>query len=141
MSLEDYLETVIEETLSELYKTIYIFKASVTDFRMRVFSILSISLAFLLILTVPAVAQSSWLVSLLDNQETAFEKRFQNGLRDFRLIKSVESFDERLNAVKVINIASDPNGAIATLHDLRTGEPLESCQTPCDIHVDGVNLI
>jgi hypothetical protein len=59
---------------------------------------------------------------------------------DFRIVKKVEPFPERYNASVEIPVrAASPDGsrtnrALATLHDGITGEPLESCYTPCTLH-------
>ncbi len=53
---------------------------------------------------------------------------------EYRLVRRVETFPERLNATVAIKIESEQSGAIATLHVLRTGEPLESCASPCTLH-------
>ncbi len=61
-------------------------------------------------------------------------EKIKQKVPDYRLIKRVETFPERLNATTAIKIDSHQDKTIATLHDLRTGEPLESCATPCTLH-------
>lgn len=59
---------------------------------------------------------------------------------EFRIVKKIEAFPERYNASVQIPVrASSPDGsrtnrALATLHDGVTGEPLESCYTPCTLN-------
>ena len=59
---------------------------------------------------------------------------------DFRVIKKMEIFPERYNASVELPIrAGSSTGsksarALVTLHDGSTGEPLESCFTPCVLH-------
>lgn len=86
-----------------------------------------------------AFAQSSWLTRILSQLEFSIEERLQVSLKDFRLVKRVENFEERFNATNKIQLESNPVGAIATLHNIHTGEPLESCMTPCNLHVDYVS--
>jgi len=54
---------------------------------------------------------------------------------DYRLLKAVEDFEPRLNATLEYETLPDPSGAIATLHDIHSGEPLQSCQTPCILNM------
>lgn len=73
-----------------------------------------------------------------------FEGRFVEQVRqhhpDFRIVKKIERFPERYNAsVKLPIRATSPTGsktnrALVTLHDGVTGEPMESCYTPCTLH-------
>jgi len=59
---------------------------------------------------------------------------------DFRVIKKIENFPERSNtSVKLpirasSGVGSNTDRALVTLHDGETGEPLESCFTPCNLH-------
>lgn len=73
-------------------------------------------------------------INNLSKTQAAMQEKVPN----FRLIMSEEKFDERFNAVIAIPVDTKPSGAVAALHDFRTGEPLESCITPCDLHVDSV---
>lgn len=73
-------------------------------------------------------------VNLISKVQTKMQEKAPN----FRLIMSEEKFDERFNATIAIPVDTKPSGAVATLHDFRTGEPLESCTTPCELHVDSV---
>ncbi len=73
-----------------------------------------------------------------------FEAKFVEELRlkypDFRIVKKMEVFPERYNASVDLHIraatpdGSNSNRALVTLHDATTGEPLESCFTPCVLH-------
>lgn len=73
-----------------------------------------------------------------------FEKEFighiQTKFSDFRIVKKPESYPERFNASVELHIrAASPTGetdnrALVTLHDGVTGEPMESCYTPCTLH-------
>lgn len=71
---------------------------------------------------------------LLKN-EAGFESRVQEEHRNYRLIRMVTAFPERINATGTVQVSSDPPGATAALHELRNGEPLEACKTPCELHV------
>ncbi|MEP4051338.1 MAG: energy transducer TonB [Litorimonas sp.] len=102
---------------------------------MRVF-VTSCIVALNLSLFSMAFAQTPWLNSHLIQYEKSFEASLQERLRDFRLMKRLGDFDERLNATEVVSVSSDSVGGIVGLHDIRTGEPLESCQSPCELHID-----
>lgn len=43
-------------------------------------------------------------------------------------------FEPRLNAARPLMIISDQKRAVATLHDHQSGEPLETCLTPCRLN-------
>jgi len=72
--------------------------------------------------------------------EKRFVEEMQIKMPDFRIVKRLEAFPERYNAsVKLPIRASTPDGsktnrALITLHDAVTGEPLESCFTPCTLN-------
>jgi len=83
-----------------------------------------------------ASAQSAWLIATLSENDARFEEQAQLHLRDFKLVKQVATYPERFNDNNPIAVKSDPAGAIATLHDMSTGEPLESCETPCELKVN-----
>lgn len=65
------------------------------------------------------------------------EAGVQAQLPEFRFITQQEVFEKRKKAKSKVQIQSNPMGAIATLHDPKTGKPLESCQTPCTLHMGG----
>lgn len=69
-----------------------------------------------------------------------FEAKVALEKPNFRLIMREESFEERFNAVNPVTIKTKPEGAISTLYDFNTGEPLETCKTPCDLHIDNSSL-
>ncbi len=71
---------------------------------------------------------------VLDKQVAQSEASIQKRLREFRLIKTVETFPERLNATQDIKVDTRQGTAVATLHNKRNGQPLESCMTPCTLH-------
>lgn len=100
---------------------------------------LLVALLLSLISVLPAFGQSAWLSSYLNENNKRFEESVQLQLRDFRLLKTVRNFDERFNDNRPIEIKTEPVGAIATLHDISTGEPLEVCETPCSLHVNQVS--
>lgn len=58
---------------------------------------------------------------------------------NFRLVMHEEQFDDRLNAINPVTIKTKPEGAVATLYTFSTGEPVESCTTPCDLHIDNAS--
>jgi len=102
---------------------------------LRVLTLLLIFLIVIISLST-AHAQTRWLTSKLIQLESNIENGIQIKFRDFRLVRKVEIFQERFNATNTIEVSSDPVGAVATLHNIRTGEPLESCKTPCELNVD-----
>lgn len=63
------------------------------------------------------------------------ERIMQDTLPNFKFVMTEKSFDKRLNATETYRARSMPSGSIATLHDFHTGEPLESCKTPCNLSV------
>ena len=69
-------------------------------------------------------------------QDANAEAFFQQSLRDFKMIKRVQPFEARLNATEKVEYITKPAGAVVTLHDPVTGEPLESCESPCFLSVD-----
>lgn len=66
------------------------------------------------------------------------EQALQGHLPEFRFVTRIEDFDDRLNATLTFPVTSSPEGAIATLHDIQTGEPLQNCLTPCNLNIDAV---
>jgi hypothetical protein len=88
----------------------------------------------------PAVADKpqsfqDWLV----DRDVKFEEFVQQSLRQFELVKSVRAFDTRLNATEKVSFETVPSRAVLTLHDIDTGEPLESCTSPCSLSLDPAN--
>ncbi len=63
------------------------------------------------------------------------EQDFKTIKPDYRLVLSEEEFEPRLNATLEYEALTEPDGAIATLRDINTGAPLESCKTPCTLHM------
>jgi hypothetical protein len=94
-----------------------------------------------LLLSLPLCLVSTQLYA---QSQTEMEKRFVEHLQmqmpDFRIVKKMEDFPDRYNAsVKLPIHAATPDGsktnrALVTLHDAVTGEPLESCHSPCTLH-------
>jgi hypothetical protein len=72
--------------------------------------------------------------------EAKYVEHIQLQHPDFRIVKKFEDFPERYNAsVELPIIATTTGGdktnrAFVTLHDGVTGEPMESCLTPCTLH-------
>ena len=89
-----------------------------------------------MVLTVLGMGATAQVASagVLERRIAWTEEKIKQKAPEYRLIRRVETFPERLNATAAIKIDSEQNGAIATLHVLRTGEPLESCATPCTLH-------
>lgn len=54
---------------------------------------------------------------------------------DYRLVLKEETFEPRLNATLEYEALTEPDGAIVTLRDVNTGAALESCKTPCTLHL------
>ena len=90
------------------------------------------SVLLLAILAMPADASAS--SRNYEKRLSDREAKVQLKHKEFRLVRSIETFPERLNATIKRNMVSSPSGAIVTLHDGVTGEPLESCRTPCTLH-------
>lgn len=84
----------------------------------------------------PTAFGSERVIKKLNTMYTAAEAHLQTKFPSYKLITRVRKFDERLNASSVHPIKTNPPKAIAALHDLNTGEPLESCRTPCNLHLD-----
>jgi len=67
-------------------------------------------------------------------------ERVRSHYPEFRLVKKIEDFPERYNTSVKLPIrgasgtGSATERALVTLHDGNTGEPLESCFTPCNLH-------
>lgn len=66
----------------------------------------------------------------IDNWEVSIREQASN----FKLIRTLELIPKHLDAGTAMKIKSIPEGAIASLHNTKTGEPLENCQTPCALH-------
>lgn len=69
--------------------------------------------------------------------EVAFEQGHQRDLKDYRAVKQAEDFAPRPKATKTFRVRTKPSQAVATLHDFRTGGPLQSCVTPCELDIEG----
>ena len=75
-----------------------------------------------------------------NTSEAQFVDKVRLKHSDFRIVKKIEDFPVRYNAsVKLPTIATTSDGvktnrAFVTLHDGVTGEPMESCFTPCTLH-------
>lgn len=76
--------------------------------------------------------------------EAVFDKRYLDTmdlieqdirvqLPEFRLIKSDEQFTKRRNAMSPIKTKFYERDVQVTLHDMATGEPLETCLSPCEL--------
>ena len=87
-----------------------------------------------------AEAQSNWIIKKLLLSEKNFEDGMKLRFKEYEMIKEVRSFPDRLNATNKVKFSTKPPGAIVTLHDIKTGEPLESCKTPCELSVDYTTL-
>lgn len=80
-------------------------------------------------LTQPALAQGN---PYFQNVK-AYEKLIQEKHPDFRLVINEETFRERPNATQPLKITTAPSRAVVTLNDLISGEPLETCTSPCTL--------
>lgn len=93
----------------------------------------------LLVSSLAAQAQTSG-SKKVNPMEAQFIEFVKSKHPDFRIVKKIEPFPERYNASVELPIkASTPSGstterALVTLHDAVTGEPMESCYTPCSLH-------
>lgn len=65
------------------------------------------------------------------------EVHLKDKLPDFRFVKVFEEYSPRPKATKPMDIKTNPVGAMATLHDKKTGEPLQTCETPCVLNSKG----
>ena len=89
--------------------------------------------ALLCALAWSAVAQSDpWLVRYYAN----YAADLQESWREFELVTSARDHDERLNATLPVTYDTEPAGAVLTLLDHRTGQPLQTCEAPCALFVD-----
>lgn len=97
------------------------------------FSFISLTLPVFLI---PSLAHAQ----TVSEFETRFVDEVKSHFPDFRIVKKMEDYPVRYNAsVELPIVAATPTGSIAeralvTLHDGKTGVPLESCFTPCSLH-------
>ena len=82
-----------------------------------------------------STAQNVKFLTKLMQNETTLEDGIKQHRPNFRLVRKLETFSDRINAVHKVDVNSSPEGAIATLHDIQTGEPLETCKTPCQFHI------
>jgi hypothetical protein len=79
--------------------------------------------------------------------QNPFVEQIRQKFPDFRVVKKIERFPERYNAsVKLPIRAASPMGsnterALVTLHDGVTGEPMESCFSPCTLHKSPGRLV
>jgi len=93
----------------------------------------SMSFAFFLLgISMPTLVQAQSAAQI----ETDILEKVLPHYPDFRIVKTPENFPERYNASVEIPVRSgDPDVPIAlvTLHDGNTGEPLESCYSPCSL--------
>lgn len=79
----------------------------------------------------PLAQAQTYYERLLDDQEA----RIQQHLRDFRLVRMLETFPERLNATDPIKVDTVPSGGIVALHDHQSGKALDACKTPCTLNL------
>jgi len=59
----------------------------------------------------------------------------KNTKKKFRLVKTIENDVQPDKFDEIFHLNSVPEGAIATVHKKKTGEPLHSCITPCKLRV------
>ncbi len=97
----------------------------------RIFIIASIVLGA----SLSAYAQDRLTVETLIAEKTdRLEVKVKGEYPDFRFLKSLETFPPRPKATKDIKVDSFEDMSLVTLHHKRTGQPLESCTTPCILH-------
>ena len=62
------------------------------------------------------------------------EESIQVKRKGFRFVKAKENFPDRINATEPIRVESDVEGTVVTLHDFDSGDPIETCISPCFLH-------
>lgn len=92
-------------------------------------SIIGFCLFFCFSTGAPAQAQS-YFKQLKKREDALVLKRPK-----YELVKIKKTFPDRLNATIELPVKSDQQKTIASLHDYDSGEPLESCRTPCTLHL------
>jgi len=65
-------------------------------------------------------------------QLSLYESILQSQYKEFKLIRELPSETKAAGSMK-IDVSTSPQGAVATLHNLKTGKPLMSCVTPCEL--------
>lgn len=71
----------------------------------------------------------------------------QEKLPEFRIVKSTEPYRERFNASVELEVDTtrvedgEALPSLVTLYDGATGEPLESCNTPCVLHKEPGRMV
>ncbi len=79
--------------------------------------------------------------------EASMQTYMRTKLPEFRIIKSIEPFAERYNASIELNVVTtrvedgQPLKSLVTLYEGTTGEPLESCHTPCVLHKEPGRMV
>ena len=83
----------------------------------------------------PAPADVKGALWLLETN-SSLERSYRETWRDFKIVKrtAVKAADgvADFNATATLSLESTPSGAVATIHDEHSGEPLGSCVTPCE---------
>jgi hypothetical protein len=110
---------------------------------MITFKSLALSAALIFTLSASVLASDS----PLEPAENDLQEFIQEKLPDFRIVKSMERFPERFNASIKLNIVTTrvedgrPMTSLVTLYEGTTGEPLESCHTPCVLHKEPGRMV
>ncbi len=61
------------------------------------------------------------------------EERVRQNRPNFRLIRTHETFPERISADQNIWVETVPSGGIVAIHDPHSGEPFDACKAPCSL--------
>ena len=100
-------------------------------------SVLGISASlFALVFYQPSFSSEEPAIPIID----LMVENIQQKHPDFRIVKTIEDYPERYNAnipIDITTIRSDGREdirALITLHDGKTGAPVESCYAPCVLH-------
>jgi len=79
--------------------------------------------------------EKSMLKSVHRARVESFTRKQLEKRKKFRLIKTVENPTQPEKFDEILHIASTPEGAVATVHNTKSGEPEHSCITPCKLRV------
>lgn len=81
-------------------------------------------------------AKSADYVDRYEEQLSLYERTLQFKYNEFKLVRNLPAESKTPGSVK-FDVSTSPQEAIATLHDLKTGAPLMSCVTPCELKGNG----
>lgn len=100
------------------------------------FKKLSLGLSFIACLsaTQSVQAQQQPLMELFMEYAASTEAKMQKKHAEFRLVREPTELPKREGATVPLDMSAYARGTVVTIHDRKTGAPLDSCVSPCALH-------